>query len=1066
MQARTFDHPLFYLAIALGCLLLLAVDLVTRLGLAVWVLYLVPLMLCVLQPRPLVPLYVAGGQLALMAVGLLASPGGNMEQALANRIFGSLAIVASAVLAYQVLRERAASRRLLWLQQGQSELAASLLGEQRLDTVGHGVLATLAAYMNAQVGALYRLDHGEFARLGSYGLDEAALGAGGAGLLREAAAARLPLLVPDVPDEHVRMRSGTGSSRPRHLLVAPVTAEGEAVGAIELGFTRAGGDFANERELLRMVAEDIGMALRSIVYREHLKELLEETQRQSEELQTQQEELRVSNEELEEQGRVLRESQERLENQQSELEQTNVRLEEQAARLERQKHELLRAQRTLEINAEELRRANRYKSEFLANMSHELRTPLNSSLILAQILAAPTSAQLSREQIRSYAQTIQASNNDLLDLINDILDLSKIEAGRIDLNVEPVSLAGLVEPLRQMFEPVAAGKGVAFRVTVQPDAPGSLVTDGAKLAQVLKNLLSNAFKFTDGGGEVELSACAPAPGRVAFAVRDSGIGIAPEQQAAIFEAFRQADGTTSRKYGGTGLGLSISRELARLLGGEIRVQSEPGAGSVFTVEIAVELAAPGVHEVANGDAAAAGTAGGGAATPPATTAQGRGAGDEALFRTGGEAPRPAAQAHGGGAAGESADDDSGSGSGSGSAFDDRGRRMRPRLVLVIEDDERFAAILYELAHEQGFDCVHCPTADQALRLARALRPHGILLDENLPDASGLSVLERLKRDPATRHIPVHMISVNDHVQTALELGAVGYALKPVAREELVNAFARVEQQLLSRPRRVLVVEDDAELRSSIALLLRGDDVEITMAGTVAEALEQVAGRTFDCMVMDLMLPDASGYDLLEAMAGGEKYSFPPVIVYTGRALTRDEEHRLRRYSRSIIIKGAKSPERLLDEVTLFLHRVEASLPPDQRQLLAQARQRDAVFEGRRILVAEDDVRNVFALASILEPLGAQVVITRNGREALQALDEGGEVDLVLMDLMMPEMDGLAATREIRKRKALARLPVIALTAKAMPDDRRDCLEAGANDYIAKPIDVEKLVSLCRVWMPK
>ena len=397
--------------------------------------------------------------------------------------------------------------------------------------------------------------------------------------------------------------------------------------------------------------------------------------------------------------------------------------------------------------------------------------------------------------------------------------------------------------------------------------------------------------------------------------------------------------------------------------------------------------------------------------------------------------------------------------------DDRRARDRERLILVIEDDLRFAAILYELAHELNFDCIHTTTGDDGYRLAHEHQPSAILLDVGLPDQSGLGVLERLKRDPDTRHIPIHMLSVDDHTHTSLEMGAVGFALKPVAREGLVTAIQRLEQQLRTEARRILVVEDNAPLRENLALLLAGDGIEITTAGTVAEALRQVSEVTFDCMVMDLMLPDASGYQLLEQMASGGKYSFPPVIVYTGRALSTQEEQRLRRYSQSIIIKGARSPERLLDEVTLFLHRVESTLPPDQRALLLQARQRDAAFEGRRILIAEDDVRNIFALTSILEPLGAQLIVTRNGREAVDALSKRQDVDLVLMDLMMPEMDGLAATRAIRKMPEHARLPIIALTAKAMRDDRQHCLDAGANDYIAKPIDVDKLVSLCRVWMP-
>ena len=391
---------------------------------------------------------------------------------------------------------------------------------------------------------------------------------------------------------------------------------------------------------------------------------------------------------------------------------------------------------------------------------------------------------------------------------------------------------------------------------------------------------------------------------------------------------------------------------------------------------------------------------------------------------------------------------------------------RERLILLIEDDERFAAVIRDLARDLNFDFVHAISGDEAMKLARELVPAGILLDVNLPDQSGLSILDQLKRDPETRHIPIHMLSVEDHTQTALELGAIGYALKPVAREELMEAFAKVEEKLKSGPRRVLVVEDDETLRENITLLLKADDVEIVGAATGAEALRQVSERSFDCVVMDLMLPDASGYELLEEMASGGKYAFPPVIVYTGRALSRDEEQRLRRYSRSIIIKGAKSPERLMDEVSLFLHRVEATLPPDQQKLLLQARQRDTVFEGRKILLAEDDVRNIFALSRILEPLGAQLVITRNGREAVEYLQGNGEADLVLMDLMMPEMDGLTAMRHIRRDRRFEQLPIIALTAKAMADDRRNCLEAGANDYIAKPIDVDKLVSLCRVWMSK
>jgi CheY-like chemotaxis protein len=1049
MQIKEKDDMPVYIGIAALSVLISAVDVITPITVAVWVFYMVPVVLTIFLRNRYVPILVASIETVLITAGTFLPMNGNVTATnLMNRSFGVITIFAAAMLCMQVISVRRRTHHLMWLQQGQAAVSRDLLGELSVEDVGRNAMYALAKYMGAQVGAMYRLERGALTWIGGFAHERDAKAADspalGRSLALEVATHGEALVVHDLPDDYLYVRSGTGGARPRSLLVVPVTAEGRVQGVIELAFLRTG-DFVGELELLQAAGEDTGVALRSALYREHLRDLLEETQRQSEELQTQQEELRVSNEELEEQGRALRESQTRLEQQQSDLLQSNSQLEDHTQRLERQKSDLLKARQTLEVNAQELARASRYKSEFLANMSHELRTPLNSSLILSQMLADQKSSALSNDEVRRYAKTIHSSNSDLLALINDILDLSKIEAGHVELDAEPVSAAGVLEPLRQMFEPIAAEKQLAFRIVLGEGAPPSFTTDRAKLQQVLKNLLANAFKFT-AKGEVLLQVDAAPNERIAFAVRDTGIGIPPHQQNVIFEAFRQADGTTSRKYGGTGLGLSISRELTRLLGGELRVESTQGEGSTFTAEISARLAP------AQMTATQESPLDGGVEpfvvplfAPSDRTAQGT-----AAMAAPPPQPMPAPAAHIAGVP----------------ARGDLNERTRERLVLVIEDDERFSDILFELAHELGFDCVVASTGADALRLVRELRPHGILLDVGLPDQSGLSVLDQIKRDPVTRHIPVHMVSVADHVQTALELGAVGYALKPVAREELVEAFAKVEERLQMRARRVLVVEDDPALRESIALLLKADDIDITVAGTAAQALEQVAARTFDCMVMDLMLPDASGYDLLEQMAGGGKYAFPPVIVYTGRALTRDEEQRLRRYSRSIIIKGAKSPERLVDEVTLFLHRVEASLPPDQQKLLLQARQREAVFEGRRILLVEDDVRNIFALSSVLEPLGAEILVARNGREALDFLARDAQVDVVLMDLMMPEMDGLTATREIRKQPALRDLPIIALTAKAMVDDRKNCLDAGANDYIAKPIDVDKLVSLCRVWMHK
>jgi CheY-like chemotaxis protein len=551
-----------------------------------------------------------------------------------------------------------------------------------------------------------------------------------------------------------------------------------------------------------------------------------------------------------------------------------------------------------------------------------------------------------------------------------------------------------------------------------------LTTDVLRLQQILRNLVSNALKFT-AKGSVKLRVRPGPEDRVAFDVEDTGVGIPEDQLEPIFDAFHQGDGTTSRKYGGTGLGLSISRDLARLLGGSIEVRSTVGVGSVFTLTI------PPVLDTA-------------AMTPAERP----------------EAPMPAAASP---AAGASRPREAPVIE---HIADDRSQRVRERLILIVEDDVKFAAILYGLAHELDLDCIHTVHGAEAVALAREHNPSGILLDVGLPDDSGLSVLERLKRDPKTRHIPVHMISVEDQVQPALELGAIGYTFKPAARDQIVGAIADLKSRGDGRTHKVLVVEDDAALRESIAVLLRAQDVEIALAGSAAEALARLNEERFDCVVMDLALPDASGFELLETIAKGERYASPPVIVYTGRQLTPEDEQRLRRYSRSIIIKGARSPERLLDEVTLFLHRVESRLPPDQQKLLRQARQREASFEGRTILLAEDDVRNIYALSSVLEPLGAKLEIARNGREALGKLRNGNRVDLVLMDIMMPEMDGLTAMREIRKTPELARLPIIAITAKAMADDRQSCLEAGANDYVAKPIDLDKLLSLCRVWLPK
>jgi len=896
-----------------------------------------------------------------------------------------------------------------WLRRIELTLATQLQGDLRIESLGDKVLAVVAQQLDAQVGAIYAVEPGEQLRLvAGYALDASARGAVvkfGEGLAGEAARRGRFVHLRKLPADHLQIRSALGRSRPRELAILPATVDGVVEAVIELGFLHAVD--AHELEALRRVGEAVAIAIRTARDRSKLEELLEETQIQSAELQTQQEELRISNEELEQQRKALQASQAQLENQQAELEQINTQLESQTQSLEAQRDELARA-------SAELQRSSEYKSQFLANMSHELRTPLNSSLILSKLLADNRDGNLTPEQIK-FAQTIYSAGNDLLTLINDILDLSKVEAGMLEVKAETVPLARVLDELGGAFHPMAAQKRLDLGLRLAPGAPQAIETDRTRLQQILKNLLSNALKFTERGSvTLEISAI---DGHVAFAVHDTGIGIASDQHAVIFEAFRQADGASNRKFGGTGLGLSISRELARLLGGDVNLESAPGRGSTFTLVLPVSYA-------------------GGSATPVAV----------ALPPHRPRTPTPLPIAH---------------------LDDDRDRVVpRSRTLLIIEDDPVFARVLYELAHELDFLAILAPTAGDGLELARRHRPSAIVLDIGLPDRSGLAVLDSLKRDATIRHIPVHVVSASDHTREALEMGAVGSAIKPVERTQLIDAIKHLEAKFTQELRRVLIVEDDPVLRDSTAQLLGSADVEVVTVSSAAEALDQLGRSTFDCMVLDLALPDRNGLELLEDMSHGEQYGFPPVIVYTGRSLSSHEVHELERFSRSIIIKGARSPERLLDEVTLFLHQVESGMPAERQRMLKHARDREAVFEGRRVLIAEDDVRNVFALSSVLEPRGAIVVIARNGREAVAAVQAQPDIDLVLMDIMMPEMDGLEATRQLRADPRFARLPIIAITAKAMIDDRDKCIEAGASDYIAKPLDVDKLLSLARVWIRK
>ncbi len=905
-----------------------------------------------------------------------------------------------------------------WQRSGQTRLAECIIGHGSLSLLGAAALDFVADYTLAAVGALYaREENGSLRRIAGFGVPaQGDADAQAQDLVMQAIRSRRLMVVGELPDHYLKVSTGLGSANVRHLVLAPIEHEGIANGVLELGFLQLPAPRA--LEFIELVAPSIARAIDAAFARRRLQDVLAETQQLNEELQVQQEELRTANEELEEQSRVLEESQTILENQKAELEQTNEQLADQANVLDQKNTALGEAQGALEERALELQRASKYKSEFLANMSHELRTPLNSSLILAKLLSENARGNLEPEQIQ-FANTIYAAGNDLLKLINDILDISKVEAGKLELTIEAIRPQALAEAMRMTFAPLAGQKQLSFTFAVDASAPPSLQTDGQRLQQILRNLLSNAIKFTD-QGQVSLTISGRPDGMLAFAVRDSGIGIPADQQAIIFDAFRQADGTTSRRYGGTGLGLSISRDLATLLGGAIEISSTPGQGSTFTLVMPPALQAPAV-----------------APEPAAAPVR-------APLPLPAAAPRAAAPGF----------------------PDDRQRdSSNARSVLVIEDDPDFARILYDLARELQYRCFVAHSAADGLHVADTLLPAAILLDLGLPDGSGLDVLQKLKDNPRARHIPVHIVSANDRADAALQLGAIGYVVKPATREQLRQVFQTLEGKFTQKVKRVLLVEDDERQRDSVIHLIGDDDVDITAVATGAEALALLRSAIFDCMIIDLKLPDMQGHELLRTMAAEEISAFPPVIVYTGRNLTRDEENELLKYSRSIIIKGARSPERLLDEVTLFLHKVEAGMSAERQTMLKTVRSRDRIFDGRRILLVDDDVRNIFSLTSALEQKGIKVDVGRNGFEALARLDQNPDIDLVLMDVMMPGMDGLEATRRLRADPRFSKLPVIAITAKAMKDDQEQCMKAGASDYLAKPIDLDRLYSLLRVWLP-
>jgi len=912
-----------------------------------------------------------------------------------------------------------------WLKTNLARFTNMLQGQRDLATVGRMLLSELAPLVEAQNGVIYLVDT-EAAAQGAPSLKLLAAYADGGieghperlafgeGLIGQCAADGRRLLIPEVPDTVVPIRSGMFKVIPRNIIVLPVLFEGQVKAVIELASVASFTDLRTA--FLEQLTGGIGIVLNSIEATMQTEGLLKQSQQLATELQTQQRELQQTNEQLEQKAQQLAER--------------NVEV-------EAKNQEIERARRELEEKATELALTSKYKSEFLANMSHELRTPLNSILILGQQLVDNPDGNLSGRQVE-FARTIHGAGTDLLNLITDILDLSKIESGTVSVDAEEISLPTLQETVTRPFRHEAENRGLYFDIEIDPRLR-SITTDSKRVQQVLKNLLSNAFKFTEQGG-VRLTIAAPdsgwTPGHpvlentplvIAFEVSDSGIGIQPEKQRIIFEAFQQADASTSRKYGGTGLGLAISRELANLLGGEIQLRSSPGVGSAFTLYLPViyvgpsspsPIRLPGVQQPAPAAAESP--------TPMRTRL----------------VEHPIEQVP-----------------------DDR-KTIVPSdsVLLIVEDDPHYARIMVDLAHDHGLKVLVAARGADSLALARQYRPAAVSLDIFLPDMLGWTVLSQLKQDPATRHIPVQIVSLDEDRQHGLARGAFSFISKPSSTEGLRQALSRITDYAHSRRRRLLVVEDNPAERLSITELLGHDDIDIVTAETGAGAIEAMQRDPMDCVVLDLRLPDMSGFDVLERIRNDETLSDVPVVVFTGRELSPEEDAQLHAMARSVVVKGVESPERLLDETALFLHRVIADLPAEKQHMLEWLHNSDESLAGQKVLLVDDDARNIFALSSVLERRGMEVLTATTGREAISMLEETPNLAIVLMDIMMPEMDGYQTMEVIRTNPRFRRLPIIALTAKAMKGDREKCLEAGASDYLAKPVNTEQLLSALRIWL--
>jgi signal transduction histidine kinase/DNA-binding response OmpR family regulator/CHASE3 domain sensor protein len=920
-----------------------------------------------------------------------------------------------------------------WLQRGISQLNDHMAGEKDVYTLCASIIGQLAEYTNSQIGAFYHSEaDGSLVLKGGYAYkadsknDRVAIGEG---IVGQCAQSRKEILTQDISADDFMISFGSGNLKPKNIIAIPVFFENRVKAVIELGSIHNYSE--STFEYLKSVSHNIGISLNTSVNRAKLQELLEETQAQSEELQAQHSELESLNTELEAQAEKLQASEEELKVQQEELTEANQELQERSKMLE-EKNDLV-ISRNIEIQkkSEELALNAKYKSEFLANMSHELRTPLNSILLLSRLLGENNDSNLRPDQVE-FAKVIQSSGNSLLLLIDDILDLSKIESGKMELEYETVALEEIARDINMTFAPIADEKKIRFTIQMEKEAPVAIETDKLRLEQIIKNLASNAIKFTNEGFvEVSILNSPTRKDYLDIKVKDTGIGIPAEKQELIFEAFQQADGSTRRKYGGTGLGLSISRQLAVLLKGDISLESESGGGSTFTLSIpknkqAADEAAAREEDLTEDDTEEIIT--------PAVTAPTPSSGEYIALQI----PEPIP--------------------------DDRDSLgENDKVILIVEDDTAFANALLEFTRKKGYKGLIAVRGDHGIELAKQYRPIGILLDIQLPIRSGWEVMAELKADKLTRHIPVHIMSSFEVKKQSLLSGAIDFINKPMAFERMDNIFRKIEFYLQKDSKKVLIIEDNSKHAEALSYFLGTHQINSVISNKVDTGLESLQKNEVDCVILDMGIPDIKAYETLETLKINKGMENVPVIIFTGKSLSRSEEARIKKYADSIVVKTAHSYRRILDEVSLFLHLMEESKQKENGKT-GKSQPLAEVLQTKRVLIADDDVRNIFSLTRALEQHQMQVTAAIDGKEALAALEKNPDTDIILMDMMMPEMDGYETITRIRKHPKWKNLPIIAVTAKAMTGDREKCIQAGASDYISKPVDLDQLISLLRIWL--